>query len=159
MDGVDLVDRFPMGIELRISALLQLIEVSLVAPLPALITPTQRTGRALHSTESRDWLQTTSLPNGASDLMGFRGRGRQRPFAGLKPAMKMGRGAAQQEKKFRRLRRLARQARRLQADTLEDRIAAIDEDEFAAKRCMGPGLKDSVPERPYHSNLCTSEFH
>ena len=23
----------------------------------------------------------------------------------------------------------------------------------------GPGLKDTVPERPYHSNLCTSEFH
>ena len=22
-----------------------------------------------------------------------------------------------------------------------------------------PGLKDTVPERPYHSNLCTSEFH
>ena len=21
------------------------------------------------------------------------------------------------------------------------------------------GLKDTVPERPYHSNLCTSEFH
>ena len=21
------------------------------------------------------------------------------------------------------------------------------------------GLKDTVPERPYHSNFCTSEFH
>ena len=24
---------------------------------------------------------------------------------------------------------------------------------------LEPGLKDTVPERPYHSNLCTSEFH
>ena len=27
------------------------------------------------------------------------------------------------------------------------------------RELLRPGLKDTVPERPYHSNLCTSEFH
>ena len=29
----------------------------------------------------------------------------------------------------------------------------------APEQVRNSGLKDTVPERPYHSNLCTSEFH
>ena len=46
----------------------------------------------------------------------------------------------------------AREARR-EAELFVDDLPRL------AGGVQDPGLKDAVPERPYHSNLCTSEFH
>ena len=40
-----------------------------------------------------------------------------------------------------------------------DRMAGCLEKAENPPQELVAGLKDTVPERPYHSNLCTSEFH
>jgi hypothetical protein len=96
-----------------------------------------------------DWLQDTVLPAGAPDLGVARGARPMRPGGGApwKPG-----GARPSMHKLSKLKRLAGPGRRLlrrllQAETLVDRIAALDADPDAFKRCIGTRVIPRSSER------------